>query len=132
MTDRERLIELLDGKSIDTQADVEYVADYLLENGVIVPPCKVGDTVYELDDFVWAGDCGECDNFDEGCYAYPSECRKTKSDKKSPECIEIIEQKISYSKLLTSMIGKDFGEKIFLTREEVEKALTKLKEGDTK
>ena len=27
--------------------DVEkFVADYLFENGVIVPPCKVGDTVY--------------------------------------------------------------------------------------
>lgn len=24
------------------------LADYLLANGVIVPPCKVGDTVYEL------------------------------------------------------------------------------------
>lgn len=27
----------------------EYVADYLIENGVIVPPCKVGDTVYQTD-----------------------------------------------------------------------------------
>ena len=26
-----------------------HFADYLLENGVIVPPCKVGDTVYETD-----------------------------------------------------------------------------------
>ena len=24
----------------------DYFADYLIENGVIVPPCKVGDTVY--------------------------------------------------------------------------------------
>ena len=24
------------------------IADYLLENGVIVPPCKVGDTVYRI------------------------------------------------------------------------------------
>lgn len=45
---RERLIELLDGKSIDTQVDVEYVADYLLANGVVVLPCKVGDTVYYI------------------------------------------------------------------------------------
>ena len=43
---RDKLIELLDGKSIDTTADVEYVVDHLLANGVIVPPCKVGDTVY--------------------------------------------------------------------------------------
>lgn len=25
-----------------------HFADYLLENGVIVPPCKVGDTVYQV------------------------------------------------------------------------------------
>jgi hypothetical protein len=27
----------------------ERIADYLLANGVIVPPCKVGDTVYQQD-----------------------------------------------------------------------------------
>ena len=27
----------------------ELIADYLLANGVIVPPCKAGDTVYCLD-----------------------------------------------------------------------------------
>lgn len=26
----------------------EYVADHLLASGVIVPPCKVGDVVYEI------------------------------------------------------------------------------------
>lgn len=50
MTDRDRLIELLSGKSTDTVADVEYVADYLLANGAIVPPCKVGDKVYVITD----------------------------------------------------------------------------------
>ena len=27
----------------------EYVADHLIENGVVVPPCKVGDRVYQTD-----------------------------------------------------------------------------------
>ena len=36
MTDRDRLIELLNGKSIDTVADAEYVADHLIANGVTV------------------------------------------------------------------------------------------------
>lgn len=45
---KDRLIQMLDGKSIDTQADVEYVADCLLENGVIVPPCKIGQTCYKV------------------------------------------------------------------------------------
>ena len=50
---RDRLIELIKaGKKEFTKSDVTYIenylADYLLANGVIVPPCKVGDTVYRL------------------------------------------------------------------------------------
>ena len=33
---REKLIDLLSGYSIDTQPDVEYVADHLINNGVTV------------------------------------------------------------------------------------------------
>ena len=49
---REKLIELIDDfyfqiESI-TKDDIEEIADHLLANGVILPPCKVGDTVYEL------------------------------------------------------------------------------------
>lgn len=36
MTDREKLVELLYGHSIDTKEDAEYVADYLIANGVTV------------------------------------------------------------------------------------------------
>jgi len=32
-----------------TEDDVADLADYLLDNGVIVPPVKVGQTVYEID-----------------------------------------------------------------------------------
>lgn len=45
---RERLIELL--KTADNmrmmRQGISECADYLLDNGVIVPPCKVGDKVY--------------------------------------------------------------------------------------
>lgn len=47
MTDRDRLIELL--FKVTEEKDCPQpceIADYLLANGVIVPPCKVGDTVY--------------------------------------------------------------------------------------
>ena len=48
---RERLIDLMqegDFKSgcAANEVDLGFIADYLLNNGVIVPPCKVGDTVY--------------------------------------------------------------------------------------
>ena len=49
MTDRERLIELMiEAKRTDpeTGSFTDYLADYLLENGVIVLPCKVGDILY--------------------------------------------------------------------------------------
>ena len=45
---RRKLIELLLGKSTDTAEDAEYVADHLLADGWIRPPCKIGDTVYRL------------------------------------------------------------------------------------
>lgn len=75
MTQKERLVELLDGLElppIDTdgemyleKSDAEYIADYLLKNGVIVPPCKVGDVVYRLN-----VDCTQpCDfDCDDDCY----------------------------------------------------------------
>ena len=47
---RDRLIELLQSvPTIDHEGNrgVGNIADYLLENGVIVPPCKVGDMVYK-------------------------------------------------------------------------------------
>lgn len=46
---RERLIELLKSSSQyigEQDSLISQIADYLLANGVIVPPCKVGDTVY--------------------------------------------------------------------------------------
>lgn len=48
MTERERLIELLKNVPRNTRAFYDQFADYLLENGVIVLPVKVGDTVYIL------------------------------------------------------------------------------------
>ena len=50
MTERERLIELLKNVPRNTRAFYDQFADYLLANGVVVPPCKVGDTVYRKDD----------------------------------------------------------------------------------
>lgn len=52
MTMRDRLIELLKSGQPPFNAlnaiCISVLADYLLENGVIVPPCKVGDTVCQI------------------------------------------------------------------------------------
>lgn len=59
MTDRDRLIELLED-SMFKELTHERLADHLLANGVIVPPCKMGDLVYQL----YADDCGNDYCFD--------------------------------------------------------------------
>lgn len=50
MTERERLIELLQNVPADSEGNrgVGRIADFLLSNGVIVPPVKVGDTFFYL------------------------------------------------------------------------------------
>ena len=54
MTEREKLIELIANahrfflEDDDYESLDEYIADHLLANGVIVPPCKVGDKVYVI------------------------------------------------------------------------------------
>lgn len=62
MSERERLIELLMQGDIAAakqgvfnccmcRREAETIADYLLENGVIVPPVQVGATVYYTDSY---------------------------------------------------------------------------------
>ena len=50
MTDRDRLIELLNKVKgtyfFAGDNNLNLLADYLLTNGIIVPPCKFGDKVY--------------------------------------------------------------------------------------
>ena len=57
MTDRDRLIELIQNAlaAYGTEANADckpqdFIADFVLANGVIVPPCKVGDIVYILEE----------------------------------------------------------------------------------
>ena len=51
---RDRLIELLTTVHYMRimRSGIEECADYLLANGVIVPPCKVGDVIWVYD-FMW-------------------------------------------------------------------------------
>lgn len=109
---RDRLIGLLNeatfGVNVHTLADhlkketIEAVADYLIANGVIVPPCKVGDTVFEIADMsnhkafshiVWSDTITKIGVTTKGI---------------------LHEKGIDFA---------DFGKTVFLTREEAEKAL---------
>ena len=107
---RDRLIKLL---KLNPHFDVlwdggwEEIADYLLANGVIVLPCKVGDVVYILEDWVY----------------------RIFLEEKEVGTISI-QGTNDFSKELWEdcrggLIGAfaDFGKTLFLTREEAEQAL---------
>ena len=117
MTERERLIELLMQGDIAAakqgvfnccmcRREAETIADYLLENGVIVPPVKAGDTIYEIHE-----------------------------RRKGNEWVKIISERFVHGVEVCmgcmiircgstiSVFPSDIGKTVFLTREEAEKAL---------
>lgn len=52
MNERKRLIELLNTATaefrFDSWENTDKIADFLLANGVIVPPCKMGEPLYRV------------------------------------------------------------------------------------
>lgn len=98
MTDRDRLIDIL-MRNPGGAYTFEDFADYLLQNGVIVPPCKVGDTVYRIYTRSWIGE-------DKVSHFLMTECGLHYVDDKGRE---------------TSC--DKFVKTVFPTREEAEKAL---------
>lgn len=108
MTEREKLIELIHTSTSlymeddDYDNADEYIADRLLANGVIVPPCKVGDKIY------WYNMGGEI---------VEADVRKIMYAVRHPHGFE-------YD------IGfEDFGKTVFLTREEAEAKLKERSKG---
>lgn len=126
---RDRLIELLKHE-FGTKVS-EITADWLLANGVIVPPCKVGDVVYRLDDIVWHSECCDCEHYYIGGFGDPSECGRTRLGNKHPDCIKIVEEVITQKDIYWSLYSSSgFGKTVFLTKEEAEKALKERSERD--
>lgn len=108
MTDRDRLIELLEDTLQEWECDVtdktlQEIAEHLIENGVIVPPCKVGDTVY-FDTYLHGDSVG----------VRPHKVIKVKS---------VITTEPSKGGIGAEIPDWSFGESVFLTEEEAEKAL---------
>ena len=107
---RDRLIELFQGFNfvqhagqVFTKEDAHrQLADYLLANGVIVPPCKVGSKIYML---------------------------VTKRAKLgfSPYTF-IKDSRLTFLNL--ERVMQDFGKTVFLTKEEAEQALANMKGGE--
>ena len=142
-TERDGLIELMSHKQqygIATEEPPEaiytienhQVADYLLANGVIVPPCKVGDNVYVITPKRPCYACKLCTDF---CHKNCSFDDKNKfvvklarvfgienNDGIKKLHLHIDETKICFSYDYTFWF-QDFGKNIFKTEKEAKQAL---------
>ena len=122
MSERERLIELLlesepiKDRDLDNNwydGEISDIADYLLENGVIVLPVKVGQKVYYI-----------FDGFIESCTVEVIFLADyTDKDGNRSYMAEIHFSREDCPYVATEIYFTDIGKTVFLTKEEAEKAL---------
>lgn len=128
---KDRLIEQLDTfcqKELGTHLIKDILdkfADHLLANGVIVPPCNVGDKVYVIEQ------CSCSHKYGERCSA--------NRIRKNTKWLEIVKLPPThhYTRCL-KLFARPFrieylnriGKTVFLTREEAEKALKRKEDGN--
>lgn len=113
-TMRDRLIELL--KKYGMRVNMSTLADYLLANGIICLPCKVGDKVYIVKSRT---------SDDKNLYIIEDVVKRIVFDKS--EDTGFIHSRIEFFN--TSSVSDWLFQNIFLTREEAE---AKLKEREEK
>ena len=103
MTHREKLIELLENAPAapNGERNVATLADHLLENGIIVPPCKVGQTVYS-------------------CLGYAYKVKKIVIESNSKHITFVLESGLNGQLIFDETC---FGKTVFLSHEDAGKAL---------
>lgn len=126
---RDRLRELINIFVDSEEYKEEDIADYLLTNGVIVPPCRVGDAVYKI--------CPKCNpNHNGSCHhcawrgCYGSGCDvgvgiwSDGSHNEKP--LQIVPYKVTENRFIT--IIKYWNLMFFSNTEEAEKAISEYDE----
>lgn len=115
MTESERLTRIIENSKVmercgchynDVEKHINELTDYLLSNGVIVLPCKVGDKVYQ---------------YDNGGRIYESQIIWFYYDKDYRRIVYDCDSGLAFSE---EAIGKS----VFLSREEAEKVLKEREE----
>ena len=137
--DRKRLIELIvnapkmpilingiaSGKVYQT---AEHIADYLLANGVIVPPCKVGDMIYYILDGTINKAKVEERYFNDSKHGYYSSSWIIHAyDRKNKVEISFSPKDMSDTLLIN---GELVDITVFLSREEAEKTLKEMEKNN--
>lgn len=115
MEQRKKLIDIMAGSpvtSIVSYESTQELVDHLLANGVVVLPCKVGDTVFTI--------------YDSKLYETPV-ISLHMHDWSCDGFVRLLFSTKKRSGMYDYHFG-DFGNTVFLTREEAEKALENKKE----
>ena len=129
MTERERLTKLI-SEAEDKYPTIPlvngckpefkyFLADYLLANGAICPPCKVGDTVYAIVETT----CEDIDFVHTVCEFYNEEHEDLCTLPKGKCPYKYIIQKYSVKPMNLLHFSAKFGKTVFLSRDLAEKAL---------
>lgn len=124
MSERERLVELIKttlfeniGKSVNLAKNI---ADYLLQNGVIVPPCKVGDIITAL----W--DVPTTSKY----VPYLAEVKEFRQSKRNGEVVCTVSvEPIEYRGRRKEYRVNEFGKLLFFSYDEAAKALKNIMQG---
>lgn len=119
MTERDRLVELME--EWYKQDEVDSLADHLLANGVIVLPCKVGDTLWILWSYYSNGEKKVC----------PVQVKALRFDTKKNNkriCVSGTMHMIGYDHHYNGTFTWDsIGKTLFLTKEEADRELERRK-----
>ena len=110
---RDRLIDLIHDS--DLSLDSVRLADYLLDNGVIVPPCKVGQICYK----VWQGEILEVKVVSIHYEPLPSFTYTFRFNSLGILCL-----------LADGSRNEKYSWNIYITKEEAEKALAERSENE--
>lgn len=121
MSERERLIEILKDNQGDstyymTDEAAQSVADVLLENGVVVLPCKINDHVWFIKSAF-------------SVLVKPLEARIIDIRGISIDRNILYQSITLYNDLARRFTSNDIGKTVFLTKEEAEQAIQALKGG---
>ena len=118
---RDRLIELIESARYWGANTSEEIADHFLAEGVIVPPCKVGDIVYTYTHF-WRKE--------DGISPYQITNITLTQNKKGIWTKKYRAMEVQNGKTIDWQLNFEFdaiGKTVFLAREEAEKALERSK-----
>lgn len=101
------------------------------KNGYVKLPCEVGNTVYIIRDWPCVDICKGCEHFKQSEMDVLSECGKNKlsEDECYPDCIAIKkEEDVDLNRIIGLMHTRLFGRGAYLTYEEAERHIERVKE----